>query len=475
MSDEIASWSLIEIAEHIRNRDISSEKVTKTALERIDALQPILNCFISVDADEALETARAIDVRIAKGEDVGPLAGVPMAHKDMFYRAGKVVTCGSSIRRDFTSDHTATVLSRLSDAGALNLGGLNMSEFANGPTGHNIHFGDCRNPWNPARVTGGSSSGSGAAVAARLVYGALGSDTGGSVRIPAALCGVVGLKPTQGRISRHGGMPLSFSTDCFGPLTRTVRDCARITGVIAGHDPKDATSSGLPVADYEAACGRDIKGLRIGIPADYGDLTVDPEVEKAVADSLAVFRTLGAELVEISLPDPKEIYVLSNIVSRSEAAARHRYWVRTRRQDYSAHVLRRMEVGQYIPATRYIEALSARARILAEFNAAVFADAEILLLPTVAIPAPTLEETDVGSSQALPALIERLTGFTRPMNFLGLPALSIPAGFSDGGLPMGFQLVGQPFQEAKLFAPGHAYQQATDWHDRVPPLAAEFA
>jgi aspartyl-tRNA(Asn)/glutamyl-tRNA(Gln) amidotransferase subunit A len=322
-------------------------------------------------------------------------------------------------------------------------------------------------------VAGGSSSGSGAAVAARLIYGALGSDTGGSVRIPAALNGLVGLKPTQGRVSRHGGLPLSFSTDCFGPLARTVRDCARLTRVIAGHDGADPTSSRHAVADYEAACGAGIAGLRIAVARTYGAIEVRDDVASAAAASLEVLRGLGAEIVEVDLPDPSELSALANIVSRSEAATRHRKWIRSRREDYSPHVRRRMEVGHMIPATRYIEALSARGRILAEFGQAVFAKAEVLHLPTVAVPAPTLAESDVGDSEALPALLLRLTGLTRPMNYLGLPALSVPAGFSGDGLPVAFQLVGRPFQEATLFQLGDAYQQATDWHRRIPPLAMD--
>ncbi|MDP6706869.1 MAG: amidase [Alphaproteobacteria bacterium] len=472
MSEDIATLSLTEAAAAIAAKEISSLEVTEASLARIERLQPVLNCFISLQAEAALAAARAADARLAKGEAVGPLHGVPLAHKDMFYRAGRVSTCGSAIRRDFRPEITATVLTRLDAAGALDLGGLNMSEFANGPTGHNIHFGDCHNPWNPAHVTGGSSSGSGSAVAARLVYGTLGSDTGGSVRIPAALNGLVGLKPTQARISRHGGLPLSFSTDCFGPLTRTVADCARLTAVIAGHDPRDPTSSRRPVDDYEASLEAGIAGTTIAVARTYGSIEVVPEVAAASAESLAVLTDLGAETVEVDLPDPAELSALSNIVSRAEAAASHRQWIRTRRQDYSPQVRRRMEVGHMIPATRYIEALSARARILDEFAQAVFAEAEVLHLPTVAVPAPRIDESDIGDSETLPQLLLSLTGLTRPMNYLGLPALSLPAGFSADGLPVAFQLVGRPFQEAMLFRIGHAYQRATVWHRRTPPLAS---
>ena len=471
MSTELAELSLVEAAATIATGRASSVEMTETCLTRIDRLQPALNCFISIEADSAIAAARQADAARARGDPIGPLHGVPLAHKDMFYRTGKVSTGGSKIRRDFVADRTATVQARLARAGALCLGGLNMSEFAIGPTGHNVHYGPCRNPWDVERVPGGSSSGSGAAVAARLIYGALGSDTGGSVRIPAALCGLVGLKPSQGRVSRYGGMPLSFSLDCFGPLTRTVRDCARLTAVIAGHDPLDPTSSQLPVDDYEAACEKDIRGLRIAVPRQYGEVRPDPAVARAMAASLAVLVDLGAEIVEVELPDETLLSALSTIVTRSEAATIHRDWLRERRDDYSPQVRRRLELGLAIPATRYVEALTLRAKYLESFVASVLGGADVLHLPTVPIGAPGIAETDIGASDKLPAMLMRLTGFTRPMSYLGVPALSVPAGFDDAGLPVAFQLVGRPFAEATLFAVAAAYQGATDWHTRLPRIA----
>lgn len=283
MNDEIAEASLCDIAARIAAREVSALEVTENAIRRAESLQPTLNAFISLQAEEALAAARDVDERIAAGERPGPLAGVPLAHKDMFYRDGKITTCGSKIRRDFVADRTATVLTRLTGAGAIYLGGLNMSEFAVGPFGTNVHYGSCHNPWDGQRSPGGSSSGSGATVAARVVYGALGSDTGGSIRIPSAMCGTVGIKPTQGRVSRYGLMPLSYSFDTAGPLARTARDAARMLDVIAGHDPLDPTSSTHPADSCEAACGRDIKGLRIGIPENYFFDEMAPEVSSALA------------------------------------------------------------------------------------------------------------------------------------------------------------------------------------------------
>ncbi len=471
VSGDLARLTLVEAADAVAAGAASAVEVTEACLARAERLQPEINCFIGIEAEEALAAARAADAARAGGAALGPLHGLPLAHKDMFYREGKVSTCGSLIRRDFVADYTATVQERLAAAGTICLGTLNMAEFAVGPTGHNFHYGHNRNPWNPAHVTGGSSAGSGAAVAARLVHGALGSDTGGSIRLPAALCGVVGLKPTQTRVSRYGVMPLSFSLDCVGPLTRTVRDCARMTGVIAGHDPMDPTSSDRPVDDYEAACGRGVKGLRLGLPKRYS-LELDGAVAAAMTASLTVFEDLGAEIVEVDLPDDTELSHLSTIVTRAEGAAVHGDWLRERRGDYSPQVLRRLEIGLAIPATRYLEALSLRAKYLDAFAAAVFDICDILHLPTVAMPAPTIEETDVGDSQALADMLLRVTGFTRPVNYLGVPSLSVPAGFSPDGLPVAFQLIGRPFHEAALFAAGHAYETVTGWHARVPEIAA---
>ncbi len=462
---------LVEVAGMIAAGEVTSEEVTQACLARIARAQPVLNCFISLEAEAALEAARAADAARSRGEALGPLHGVPLAHKDMFYRAGHRSTGGSAIRRDFVPDHTATVMQRLADAGALCLGGLNMSEFAVGPVGHNIHYGHCRNPWDPARAPGGSSSGSGSAVGGRLVYGALGSDTGGSVRIPAALCGLVGLKGTTGRVSRHGGMPLSWSMDNFGPLARTAADCARLFGIIAGSDPMDPTSSDTPVDDYEAACTQPVTGLRIGVDPTWGGIDPDPQVEQALAAALDVFRGLGARVVEVAMPtDQDELNALSNLVVRSEAATLHKSWLGTRRDAYSPQVRRRIEVGLAVPATRYIEGLILRSSHLERLLHAVFAHCDALILPTVGEPAPTLEELDIGDAPTLPAMLTRMTGYTRAMNYYGVPALSVPAGYAANGMPMAIQLVARPFAEARLFQLAGAYQGETDHHRRAPEI-----
>ncbi len=470
MTTEPAASSLVEIADQIHRREASAEEVVATALARAEALQPHLNCFIAIEAEAALTEARAIDAKLAKGEVVGPLAGVPLAHKDMYYRQGMISTCGSAIRREVVAERTATVLRRLQEAGAVHLGNLNMSEFAVGPLGHNVHFGDCRNPWNTEHAPGGSSSGAGAAVAAHIVPGALGSDTGGSVRIPAAFSGVVGLKPTQTRISRHGMMPLSFSFDCAGPLTRTVRDAARLTAVIAGADDADPSASRRPVPDYEAACGIPVQGLRLGLPMRYYNEGLAPEVEAALAAARAVFADLGLDLVDVPVPDHDEINMLWTVGISAEAATIHRRWLRERPDDYGAQIRRRIEIGLYQPATRYLEAMSLRAAITRDFVGRVFSACDVMLAPGVPMAAPTLAETDIGDADEMPALIGKISAMTRPISFLGLPSLSVPMGFSETGLPLALQLVGRPFDEATLFRLGDAYQGATEWHRRLPPI-----
>ncbi len=470
MSDDIHLMRLVELGDAIAARQLSAVEVVSATVARAERLQPVLNCFISLQAEAALESAAAADAALARGEAPGPLHGVPLAHKDMFYRTGHVTTCGSRIRRDFVPDHDSTALARLDRAGAIYLGGLNMAEFATGPTGHNEHWGDCRNPWNQAHISGGSSSGSGASVGGRVVYGALGSDTGGSVRLPSACCGVVGLKPTNGLVSRHGLMPLSYTLDTVGPLVRTVRDAARITSVIAGHDPLDPTSSQRPVPDYEAALAEGATGLRVGVSTDYFYDVATDEVRALMERSLDVFRAAGAEVVEVSVPDIARINHLSNVVLSSEAAAIHEPWIAGRPDDYQEQVRNRYEPGLHVPAVKYIQALSARAGLLREFADTALAGVDALHTPGIPFPIPTRDETNVGGGERMAQMVADLSWCTRAANYLGGPALIVPCGFTESGLPAAFQLMGRPFSEATLFRLGHAYQDATDWHTRAPSL-----
>ena len=467
---DVLAMSLTEVADAIRQRTVSSEEVTRACIDQAEATQPSTNAFISLEAEEALAAARKLDEELAQGRVRGPLHGVPLAHKDMFYRQGRVVTCGSAIRRNYVPDVTATVLSRLEAAGAVHLGGLNMSEFAGGPTGHNEHFGDCCNPWNPAHITGGSSSGSGASVAARAVYGALGSDTGGSIRIPASCCGVVGMKPTYGLISRHGAMPRSWSLDHMGPLTRTVRDCALMTQAIAGADPDDATTGAQAVPDYDAALTGEIAGMRIGVPTNHFFDDVDGESQSVFDNAIAALAALGAEIVEVDFPEPVTMARMNDTIAKAEAATIHRKWMAAQPNDYGHHVYVRAEAGFHIPATQYIEALALRGRFIEMTLDAVFGRCDVFFAPVLPGPAPSRAETDVTNAGDVPGLVASLTYRTRQLCYLGLPAMSLPVGFSASGLPLGMQLVGRPFDEASLFRVGHAYQAETDWHDRAPEL-----
>ena len=470
MSGDIHLLSLVELADAIAARKLSAVEVMSATVARAERLQPVLNCFISLQAEAALESAEAADAALARGEAPGPLHGVPLAHKDMFYRAGHVTTCGSRIRRNFVPDHSSTALARLHGAGAIYLGGLNMAEFATGPTGHNEHWGDCRNPWNRAHISGGSSSGSGASVAGRVVFGALGSDTGGSVRLPSACNGVVGLKPTMGLVSRYGIMPLSHTLDTVGPLARTVRDAARLTGVIAGHDERDPTSSRRPVPDYEAALAQGAAGLKVGVPTSYFYDVATDEIRDLMERSLDVLRAAGAVVVEVSVPDIARINHLSNVVLSSEAAAIHEPWLTARPEDYQAQVRNRYEPGLHVPAVKYIQALSARAGLLKEFVDTALAGVDALHTPGIPFPIPTRDETNVGGGARMAEMVAGLSRCTRAANYLGGPGLIVPCGFTGSGLPASFQLMGRPFSEATLFRLGHAYQAATDWHTRAPDL-----
>lgn len=465
---DILDLSLTEAADAIRRGKVSSVELTQAAIARARKLGPALNCIALLDADEALSAARKADRSPKRGRPRGPLHGVPLAHKDLFYRKGKVVACGSKIRRDFVPDSTATVIGRLAAAGAVNLGALHMAEFAFSPTGYNEHTGHARNPWNPAHVPGGSSSGSGAAVAARIVFGSLGTDTGGSLRHPAAMCGLTGLKPTVTRVSRAGVMPLSHSLDCVGPLARTARDCARLLAVVAGADPADPTTSQRPVPNYEAALDGKARGLRIGVPRSYYYDAVDPQIGKKLEESLHTLRGLGAKVVEVDVPDVNLVNTLMHVLMAVEAATVHRRWLQTRRRDYADQVASRIEPGLFYPATRYCEALAMRASVCEEFVDRSLKNVDVLHLPAIPIPVPTIEETTRGNPADVARVIGVVGHCTRGINYLGLPAISVPAGFDAKGLPVAFQLVGRPFAEATLLRAADAYQRATDWHRRSP-------
>ena len=449
MSDP-AALSLAEAAQALRRRELSPEDLLQACRGRIKRWQPRINAFVS---QESRNSARE-----------GPLGAIPLAHKDMFYRAGQVSNCGSKIRRGWAATETSAALERLDAAGALDIGTLNMSEFAYGPTGHNEHWGDCRNPWNPDYITGGSSSGSGAAVAARLVFGALGSDTGGSVRLPAAACGVTGLKTTWGRVSRHGAMPLSHSLDTIGPLARSAADCALLLAAIAGHDRRDAVSSQEPV---EIGIERPIGSLKIALSSRWIESNANPEIAAAVLAAARALRSAGATLVEVEPPEFDLLSAHCLVVMQAEASAQHAQWMRERQADYSSAVRVRLEAGFAIPAAQYLEVLRLRGAWLDQWKKSL-GEADLYLCPAIAVPLPTREQTGPRGGAEMPKLLAGITRLTRWVNYLGVPALVLPCGFDSRGLPIAMQLVGRPFSEGTLLAAGHAYQLETDWHRRLP-------
>jgi len=454
--DDPLAWTLVQAVGAIRCGAISSETLTNLSLERIDKLQPTLNAFISVDRAAAITAARAADARLASGATIGPLHGVPLAHKDMFYRAGAVTTCGSKIRRDQVHARTAEVLTRLDAAGAIELGRLNLSEFALGPTGQNAHFGRACNPWDPAVITGGSSSGSAAAVAAGMAFAALGSDTGGSVRLPAALCGVAGLKPTQDRVSARDIMPLAPSMDCVGPLARSVADLALIFGVLT-----NASAEAAPVPAWAADALADrpsLKEVRIGIPEGPDHEGLDADVAANLAQSRADLEKLGARLVRIALPDFNLLCELANHVSMYEAARTHAEDFATRPQDFGPQVRSRLAKAHEITPEDYECALKARPD-MRRAVAVAFEACDLIHLPVLAMTPPRADTVDVDGGPALAAMIAALTRYTRPISYLGLPALAQPTGFTTGGLPLSMQWVAPPHGEAALFAAGQAFER----------------
>jgi len=461
--------SLTELMADLESGAISSVEATELCLRRTEAWQPHINSFIHIDGGAALEAAKAADAARAKG-DARPLLGAPLAHKDMFAREGDRASGGSALLGDLVGDEDATVIARLRDAGAIETGRLNMSEFAAGPTGHNAHFGHARNPWNVDHITGGSSSGSGAATAAGCVYAALGSDTGGSIRLPAIMCGLFGLKPTYGRVSRYGAMPRAWSLDTVGPLTRSAADAALILAAIAGHDPKDPTTSRRPVPDWRGLIDRPVKGLRLGRVVGEPFGPVDVETAEAHTDALKLFESLGCEIVDVAFPDCAPLYSAADAISKSEAAAVHARWMRERPEAYSVHVYSRTEAGFAIPATVYLEAQAARGNILRQFVAQVFEQADAVLAPSIMTPVPSIAETDEGEPGAIREMVAGITRATRPFNYLGLPGLATPLGLSKRGLPLSCQLIARPFAERTLLSLGHAYEQTAPHIGAAPAL-----
>jgi aspartyl-tRNA(Asn)/glutamyl-tRNA(Gln) amidotransferase subunit A len=463
-------WApMTELARMIATKAVSPVEVVRAHLDRIAALDGSLRAYITVCGDAALETAKAAEGRLMAGGALGPLHGVPYALKDLYDTAGVRTTGGSRIFADRVPTSDATVVRRLAEAGAILLGKLNMVEFAYGPEGLNPHYGHARNPWDAVahRMAGGSSSGSGVAVATGLAPGALGSDTGGSIRIPASLCGITGLKPTYGRVSRAGVLPLAWSMDHVGPMTRTVADSALMLGALAGYDPADASTSVLPVPDYLAALTGKIHGLRVGVLGPYFLAGATPAVRAAVEAAAQTLAAAGAIVDEVKLERVSLAAAGSLAVVAAEALAYHAELLRTRAAEYDPEVARRLRLSAFVGGVHYVRAQQVRALVREEVDAAL-AHRDVLLAPATPIVAPTLDERQVALGDGPSDVRAALLRFTRPFNFSGHPACAVPCGFTEGGLPIGMQLVGRPFDEATVLRAGDAFQRLTDFHTRRP-------
>jgi len=463
---------MADLGRMIATKQVSPVEVVRVHLDRIAALDPKLRAFITVCADAALESGRAAEADLMAGKAVGPLHGVPWAPKDLYSTKGIRTTGGSKILADSVPSDDATVVARLARAGAILLGKLNMHEFAYGPEGVNAHYGDTRNPWSAEahRIAGGSSSGSGVAVAAGLAPGSLGSDTGGSIRIPASLCGITGLKPTYGRVSRAGALPLAWSMDHVGPMARSARDCALMLGAIAGYDPADPTTSVLPVPDYGAALTGDVRGLRVGLLRAHFTDVAAADVRAAVEAAAKRLEQAGAVVDEVNLTQVTHVATASAAIVASEALAYHAPWMRSRPQDYQPDVRERLRVGAFVNGAHYVRSQQIRAFLTREID-------EVLARRDVPPGAgDAARGTRVGrardDARRRPFGCARgVLRCTRPFNFSGHPACAAPCGFTAGGLPIGLQVVGRPFDEATVLRVVDAYQRLTDWHTRRPAAA----
>ena len=460
--------TISELSRQIARRQLSPLEATRSVLERIERLDKRLNSYITVMRDEALREAAAAEKAIP-GNYLGLLHGVPLSLKDLFCTKGVKTTAGSKVLADFLPQEDATVVARLRAAGAIIVGKTNMHEFAYGPTNDNPHYGPVHNPWDLERIPGGSSGGSAAAVAASLCMGSLGSDTGGSIREPASFCGIVGLKPSYGRVSRHGVLPLSWSLDHAGPMTRTVEDAALIFRAIAGHDPKDPTSSPAAVPDYTQALSGDIRGLRLGIPGEHFFEEIDAEVAAAVSRAITALEGLGARAEPVSLPHARHAPTLLWAIVGGEAASYHEPFFKTRAHDYGGDVRASLEVAQFIPASHYVKAQRVRSLLRHEFLEAL-RRVDVIVAPTSPVTAPRLGEREIKIGERMVKLPLHLGRLTCPFNLAGLPAISIPCGFIAAGLPIGLQLAGRPFDEEMVLRVAHAYEVNTEWHQMRPKM-----
>ena len=470
-SNELPFLSAAELADLFRTRQASPVDAAQAYLSRIEQVDPSLRSYITVTADRALAEARQAEQEIAAGNYRGPLHGVPVAVKDQFCTEGVLTTGGSSILGDYVPDYDATVMAKLREAGAVLLGKLNMSEFAMGDSFHHP-YGRPRNPWDLSRNAGTSSSGSGAATAAFLCATSLGEDTAGSIRGPAAFCGLVGIRPTWGLVSRHGMLASTWSMDAAGPISRTVRDCAITLGAIAGYDPNDQYTRNAPVPDYLEGLDAGIQGLRVGVISDRVNADgVEPDVRGAVNAAVGQLGELGAEIEEVSIPMMAESAAISTTLIYVDATAVHRQGLQDHPEKYDHNNRVRLLTGALIPAQAHQKASRLR-HIFRQHILDALDRVDVLLLPTSSVqatPLPTEAGMAKNGKEDFLTMLGGRRTYTTPSNLAGVPGLSINCGFTSDGLPVGLQLVGRPFDEQTLFRAAYAYEQATDWHKRKPP------
>ena len=453
----------------VQSKEVSPVDIIDAHLARIDATEPMLNSFITLLPEEARAAARRAEQEIQSGNYKGPLHGIPVALKDLFNTGGVRTTSGSRIFDNFIPERDCTVAARFHQAGAILLGKLNMHQFAYGPTGENPDYGHMHNPWDLDLITGGSSGGSGSAAAAGQCTITTGSDTGGSIRIPAALCGIVGLKPTYGLVSRYGLTPLSWSLDHPGPMVRTVEDAALSMNAIAGYDPNDVASARVDIPDYTTALTGDVRGLRIGVVKEYFEAPLDPEVDRSVRDAIGVLESMGAVVTEVSFPMFNDSQAISGAILMSEAAAYHRDLLASDGEKLYPPVRVRLEAGLFVSAADYLRAQQARSLFDRQARE-LLEHVDLLAGPTEPVTAPLLLAERVQAGEREVGTMGALTQYTRPYNLTGFPAISVPCGFSEAGLPMALQLAGRPFDELTVLRAAHAYEQATEWHSRRPPI-----
>lgn len=457
--------TIAEASRRIEGRQLSPVELTRICLDRIAKLDSTLNAFLMVTEERAMADARAAESRVLAGQRRGPLDGIPIAHKDIYNTAGIRTTGNSRLLADNVPDRDATVVRKWADAGTVMLGKLTTHEFAIGGPSFDLPWPPARNPWNPAHFTAGSSSGTGAAVAAGMILGGTGSDTGGSIRGPAALCGLAGIKPTYGLCSRAGVLPLSFTMDHAGPLAWTAEDCALLLQAMAGHDPADPASTNHPVPDFTALLRKEVKGMRIGVVRHFfeTDHPVSEATREHIVHALDVFEHLGAEIREIKLSPLQDWHACGWLILTTEAYAVHEPWLRTRFNDYGELLRDRLALGGLVRGSDYVQALRRRRTLCQELQRAM-ADLDIVVSASQPTEAPLITEVPKWATLEKPS-------FTIPFNLTGSPALSVCTGFGAGGLPVAMQLIGKPFAEPMLFRAAYAYEQATTWRQKRPDLA----